>query len=450
MKDTSTQRNATRQNILTCDQEESAGHQHTAECYERVLTCGKEEHTHTLACYSDPNADVEDADTWQNSVSSVSLTGNWGNDLAAIAQTQIGYRESTSNYNVAEDGATMNGYTRYGAWAGDPYRDNWSAQFTDFCLSYAGIPTSAMIQVSNCQEWAPVPKSGYAPSTGDIIILDGNQDGTADHAGIVLSANEAQVTTVIGDSDKEVKKNVYNLDNAIIMGYLTMPKNPNFDYGDAEPEVTPEAQPTQEPEATPEVTEEPTQEPENKADDTAEDKADENKTQDEDVKEDDGKKDDTTNNIEVTPTPEVTETPATTPTPTEKPDQNSDIIKEEKINWCIVEQDIAVQNTDEKSSAEPIMFADIEEDELTVQSNEAFVLAANANSSTSEKLDNYITSINLKKLSNGNWSDLSGTDTLKDGDKVLVDISYSVNGGLPDGKYELTYQFPATIALSES
>lgn len=223
------------ENILTCDQEESEGHQHTAECYEQVLACGKEEHAHSLACYSDPNADVEDADTWQNSVSSVSLTGNWGSDLAAIAQTQIGYRESTSNYNVAEDGATMNGYTRYGAWAGDPYRDNWSAQFTDFCLSYAGIPTSAMIQVSNCQEWAPVPKSGYAPSTGDIIILDGNQEGTADHAGIVLNANDTQVTTVIGDSDKEVKQNTYNLDNAIIVGYVTMPRNPNFDYGDEEP-----------------------------------------------------------------------------------------------------------------------------------------------------------------------------------------------------------------------
>lgn len=440
------------ENILTCDQEESEGHQHTAECYEQVLACGKEEHTHSLACYSDPNADVEDADTWQNSVSSVSLTGNWGSDLAAIAQTQIGYRESTSNYNVAEDGATMNGYTRYGAWAGDPYRDNWSAQFTDFCLSYAGIPSSAMVQPSDCWEWAPVSKEGYTPNTGDLIILDGNQDGTPDHAGIVLNANDTQVTTVIGDSDKEVKQNTYNLDNAIIVGYVTMPRNPNFDYGDAEPAVDDADAPepdnnieeTPTAEKTPEVTEEPTQEPENKADDAADNKADENKTQDEDVKEDDGKKDDTANNIEVTPTPEAT------PTPTEIPDQNSDIIKEEKINWCIVEQDIAVQNTDEKSSAEPIMLDDIEEDELTVQSNEAFVLAANANSSTSEKLDNYITSINLKKLSNGNWSDLSGTDTLKDGDKVLVDISYSVNGGLPDGKYELTYQLPANIALSES
>ena len=225
------------ENILTCDQEESEGHQHTAECYEQVLACGKEEHAHSLACYSDPNADVEDADTWQNSVSSVSLTGNWGSDLAAIAQTQIGYRESTSNYNVAEDGATMNGYTRYGAWAGAPYRDNWSAQFTDFCLSYAGIPSSAMVQPSDCWEWAPVSKEGYTPNTGDLIILDGNQDGTPDHAGIVLNANDTQVTTVIGDSDKEVKQNTYNLDNAIIVGYVTMPRNPNFDYGDAEPAV---------------------------------------------------------------------------------------------------------------------------------------------------------------------------------------------------------------------
>lgn len=312
------------EDILTCDQEESEGHQHTAECYEQVLACGKEEHAHSLACYSDPNADVEDADTWQNSVSSVSLTGNWGSDLAAIAQTQIGYRESTSNYNVAEDGATMNGYTRYGAWAGDPYRDNWSAQFTDFCLSYAGIPSSAMVQPSDCWEWAPVSKEGYTPNTGDLIILDGNQDGTPDHAGIVLNANDAQVTTVIGDSDKEVKQNTYNLDNAIIVGYVTMPRNPNFDYGDAEPAADDadaqepdnnniEETPTAEPEETPEVTEEPTQEPENKADDAADNKADKNKTQDEDVKEDDGKKDDTANNIEVTPTPEVTETPIPTP-----------------------------------------------------------------------------------------------------------------------------------------
>ena len=446
-----------KQKELICGQQENDGHRHTAECYKKELICGKEEHTHTLACYSNPDADVENGDVWQNTVSSVTLTGNWGADLAAIAQTQTGYTESTANYAVAEDGQTIHGYTRYGAWANDPYRDNWSAQFVDFCLSYAGVPTSAVPQNSDCSAWNYTIPDGYTPKTGDLLLLDTDLDGSADHAGIVTSADDSTLTAIVGDADKAVRNNTYNIGSENIKGYVSIPENlalADDNHGEETTETTPAPEVTEEPQETPapEITPEaePTQEPENKADDAANNKADENKTQDEDVKEDDTKKDDTANNIEVTPTPEVTETLEATPIPTETPDQDSDIIKEEKINWCIVEQDIAVQNTDEKLSAEPIMFDDIEEDELTVQSNESFVLAANADSSTSVKLDDYITNINLKKLSNGNWSDLSGTDTLKDGDKVLVDISYSVNGGLPDGKYELIYQLPANIALSES
>lgn len=429
---------------LICGQQENDGHRHTAECYKKELICGKEEHIHTLACYSNPNADVENGDVWQNTVSSVTLTGNWGADLAAIAQTQTGYTESTANYAVAEDGQTIHGYTRYGAWANDPYRDNWSAQFADFCLSYAEVPTSAVPQNSDCSAWNYTNPDGYTPKTGDLLLLDTDLDSSADHAGIVTSADDSTLTAIVGDADKAVRNNTYNIRSENIKGYVSIPENPALaddNHGEETTETTPAPEVTEEPQETPapEITPEaePTQEPENKADDTADDKTDENKTQ-----KDDAKKDDTANNIEVTPIP--------TPIPTETPDQDSDIIKEEKINWCIVEQDIAVQNADEKLSAEPIMFDDIEEDELTVQSNESFVLAANADSSTSVKLDAYITNINLKKLSNGNWSDLSGTDTLKDGDKVLVDISYSVNGGLPDGKYELIYQLPANIALSES
>lgn len=302
------------ENILTCDQEESEGHQHTAECYEQVLACGKEEHAHSLACYSDPNADVEDADTWQNSVSSVSLTGSWGSDLAAIAQTQIGYRESTSNYNVAEDGATMNGYTRYGAWAGDPYRDNWSAQFTDFCLNYAGVPTSAVPQNSDCSAWNYTIPDGYTPKTGDLLLLDADSNGSTDHAGIVTSVSDSTLTAIVGDADKAVGNNTYNIGSETIKGYVSIPENPALATPTPEPtkeaEVTPEVQPTQEPEATPEVTAEPTQEPEITPDAEStqepENKVDENKNQDADSKEDDSKKDDTANNIEVTPTPTPT------------------------------------------------------------------------------------------------------------------------------------------------
>lgn len=385
------------ENILTCDQEESEGHQHTAECYEQVLACGKEEHAHSLACYSDPNADVEDADTWQNSVSSVSLTGNWGSDLAAIAQTQIGYRESTSNYNVAEDGATMNGYTRYGAWAGDPYRDNWSAQFTDFCLSYAGIPTSAMVQPSDCWEWAPVSKEGYTPNTGDLIILDGNQDGTPDHAGIVLNANDTQVTTVIGDSDKEVKQNTYNLDNAIIVGYVTMPRNPNFDYGDEEPAAD----------------DADAQEPDN-------------------------------NNIEETPTAEPEETPEVTPEAEEAiPEESQQTEKEKKkeekkevpavaevtdTSWCTAEKAEDSNIEDEES----------EQSDIEVFSGEECVSAT----ATGNTIDfgQYITKAVVKKIVNGEWKEAT---EFNNGDQIKTDIVYDIPAGiLSTDNRVISYQLP--------
>ena len=315
---------------LICGQEENDGHRHTAECYEKELICGKEEHLHTLACYSNPNADVENGDVWQNTVSSVTLTGNWGADLAAIAQTQTGYTESTANYAVAEDGQTIHGYTRYGAWANDPYRDNWSAQFADFCLSYAGVPTSAVPQNSDCSAWNYTIPDGYTPKTGDLLLLDTDNNGSADHAGIVISADDSALTAIVGDADKAVRNNTYNIGSENIKGYVSIPENPALadDNNEKEttettpapevteepqetsaPEITPEAEPTQEPEITPEA--EPTQTPETtpEAEPTQvpEVTPDAEPTQ----------TPETTPEAELTPTPElsVTPTPATDPEP---------------------------------------------------------------------------------------------------------------------------------------
>lgn len=290
---------------LICGQEENDGHRHTAECYEKELICGKEEHTHTLVCYSNPDADVENGDVWQTTVSSVTLTGNWGADLAAIAQTQTGYTESTANYAVAEDGQTIHGYTRYGAWANDPYRDNWSAQFADFCLSYASVPTSAVPQNSDCSAWNYTNPDGYTPKTGDLLLLDTDNNGSADHAGIVTTADDSTLTAIVGDADKVVRNNTYNIGSENIKGYVSIPENPALaddNHGEETtettpapevteepqetpaPEITPEAEPTQEPETTPEA--EPTQVPE------------------------------ATPEAELTPTPEL----SVTPTPTVDPE----------------------------------------------------------------------------------------------------------------------------------
>ena len=309
---------------LICGQEENDGHRHTAECYEKELICGKEEHTHTLACYSNPDADVENGDVWQTTVSSVTLTGNWGADLAAIAQTQTGYTESTANYAVAEDGQTIHGYTRYGAWANDPYRDNWSAQFADFCLSYAGVPTSAVPQNSDCSAWNYTNPDGYMPKTGDLLLLDTDNNGNADHAGIVTTADDSTLTAIVGDTDKAVRNNTYNIGSENIKGYVSIPENPALadDNNEEEttettpspevteepqetpaPEITLEAEPTQTPEIIPEA--EPTQVPEATP-----------KTEPTQAPE-------TTPEAELTPTPELSVTPtpivdpelSVTPTP---------------------------------------------------------------------------------------------------------------------------------------
>lgn len=319
------------QKILECGQEETAGHQHTAECYEDVLACGKEEHTHTLECYSDSTADVEDESQWSRGFANVAITGNWAKDLTAIAQTQVGYAESDRNYTVNEDN-TINGYTRYGQWAGMPYAD-WSADFTSFCLYYANVPESAVSHNTGCEGWnsSAVSTNGYTPKEGDIILLDGNQDGITDHAGVVTSGSADSVTAIIGDSDKQVRTNTYSTGNAIITGYVPMPENPDFSDGseEAEPTATPTPEATEAPEATPTETPEVTEEPTVTPTETPE----------------------VTEEPTVTPTevPEITEEPTVTPTEipeitespevTETPKEDTTSVLEEKTLSAVLYTD---------------------------------------------------------------------------------------------------------------
>lgn len=123
---------------LTCTLEENADHQHTELCYGTwKLTCGLEEHTHELSCYSNAEADLETEEDWLATFANAELTGIWSEDVLTIAKTQLGYTESVDNYVVWEDGTT-HGYTRYGEWYGIPHGD-WCGMFVSFCLHYGGM-----------------------------------------------------------------------------------------------------------------------------------------------------------------------------------------------------------------------------------------------------------------------------------------------------------------------
>ena len=127
-------------NGASCGQEE---HWHTEQCGpEGAYVCGYEEHLHTIACYSDLSADVETARDWELTLPD-ELGEYWSENVARIAVSQLGVRESEKNFALADDGETKNGITRYGQWYGNPYGD-WSAMFAAFCLHYADVPQDAI------------------------------------------------------------------------------------------------------------------------------------------------------------------------------------------------------------------------------------------------------------------------------------------------------------------
>lgn len=217
-----------------CKQEETVfcgkdAHTHGEACRDEngELVCGTEEHTHSLACYADPGADVETAELWEKTFAGVTLTGNWRQDTLAIAETQLGYAESTKNYLVAEDGETVKGYTRYGAWCGEPYGD-WNVMFLTFCLHYAGVEGVDRDCGGWVTSWADAfePAQSHTPAVGDLVLFDRDGDGTADRAGLVAQITDSGFAAMEGDAEDAVRLLTYGADDPGILGYINLPEGP--------------------------------------------------------------------------------------------------------------------------------------------------------------------------------------------------------------------------------
>lgn len=119
-------------------------HHHTAECYGKVLICGKEEHTHTAECLINPNAEI---DAEYDAKTPARTDADWAEDMVLVAQSQLGYTESKAD--VDEDG---NGYTMY---ADQYYKDkpmvyaDWDCTFVAYCLYHAGVPQDIIPQYAS-------------------------------------------------------------------------------------------------------------------------------------------------------------------------------------------------------------------------------------------------------------------------------------------------------------
>lgn len=185
-------------------------HHHTEACYEKVLTCTIPEHTHTLACLADYSADVETDDDWQKY--SVGLSDNWNEALLAVAQEQLGYKESEKNFQTDEalgDIIDVHHYTRYGAFYGNPYAD-WDVAFIAFCQHYAGIPKTEIPQRLGLEALrADMDAMGFAYLTegedaayeaipGDVVTYNKNGNADDETIGIVETVGDDSLTVISG------------------------------------------------------------------------------------------------------------------------------------------------------------------------------------------------------------------------------------------------------------
>lgn len=228
---------ATEQQII-CSEEEGTGHQHTDACYEEELACGKELHTHGEECYIDTDADVEDAAVWNKQYEKIEWKDTWSENLVMAAREQIGYKESSDNYTIAEDGSHK-GYTRYGQFAvdtgaesADVYAD-WDTAFVNFCLFYAGLSaTDIFPDKLDTVEWYEefrkinenidgylsclVAPEGYMPKAGDLVIFQkGIEEEEREYQmGIVSSYDKEkdELKVIEGNSGNEVKENDYYIE----------------------------------------------------------------------------------------------------------------------------------------------------------------------------------------------------------------------------------------------
>lgn len=207
--------------VLTCYQEE---HEHTDACYTEELVCTIPEHHHTVECLADTQADVETAEEWQ-AAANVALNGNWAEDLLTVAKSQLDYQQSDKNFKLdVEDQQVLRGYSRYGAWYGNPY-GAWDVMFLSYCLHFAGVPQTVVPQRAGVMalhsdlrgsQWL-TDADGSTARPGDIVIyntltteqvavdessygialldLDEDPDTAAQLTASELTASEPQVDT---------------------------------------------------------------------------------------------------------------------------------------------------------------------------------------------------------------------------------------------------------------
>lgn len=202
-------------------------HVHTEQCADPAAPCPLEEHIHEASCYSDITADLETPADWEAALGDMVRGPTTRENVVLVAQSQLGYTESTLNFQVDDQGIRR-GITRYGQWYGNPYGE-WSAMFVSFCLHYAGAkdlpanagPEAMRLEWEQADLYTAAPEAPPAP--GNLIFLTQDAE-TAYTVAIIAESDEATITVIRADVEDQVIREQYPAGDAAILGYGLIPE----------------------------------------------------------------------------------------------------------------------------------------------------------------------------------------------------------------------------------
>ncbi len=203
-------------------------HTHNELCYSPggKLRCTIPEHVHELLCESNTE-DVETEEIWTGAFAG-SLSDDVLENMATIAESQIGYTEKENNFILEEDGETKIGYTRYGDWNGAPY-EPWETDFAGFCLAYSKAKETPFD--NDITNWmALLEKEGLLlnteengePDSGYVVFYERagrSRTETTLHVGVVDYRMEDGTLVIIG-GDEDGSVEIFMIDEATVRSYL--------------------------------------------------------------------------------------------------------------------------------------------------------------------------------------------------------------------------------------
>lgn len=133
---------------------------------------------------------------------------------------------STALAYVAASQVGSTGGQTYWSWYGYNYRVEWCACFVSWCAAQCGVLDIDIPKFAYCpygvnwfKDKGTWQNRYYTPSPGDVIFFDWEQDGIADHVGIVEKVESGLIHTVEGNIDDSVVQKQYPLEDGSIYGF---------------------------------------------------------------------------------------------------------------------------------------------------------------------------------------------------------------------------------------